>query len=122
MIAVQNVHKSFKDVEVLRGVDLEVSRGSIVALLGSNGAGKTTLIRILTTLLKADGGKAWVAGLHHHSGIPASATTRRSPPSQEAAHRRTQPLAPVGLALSPARTIRRCCMERGWTHRFQSAR
>jgi ABC-2 type transport system ATP-binding protein len=47
---------------VLRGVDLEVARGSIVALLGSNGAGKTTLVRILSTLVKADAGTATVHG------------------------------------------------------------
>ena len=45
---------------MLRGVDLEVQAGSIFALLGSNGAGKTTLVRILSTLLKADGGTAVV--------------------------------------------------------------
>lgn len=47
---------------MLRGVDLEVARGSIVALLGSNGAGKTTLVRILSTLVKADAGTATVHG------------------------------------------------------------
>jgi ABC-2 type transport system ATP-binding protein len=47
---------------VLRGVDFEVERGSIFALLGSNGAGKTTVIRILATLLRADAGRAGVNG------------------------------------------------------------
>ncbi len=61
-IHVQGLTKSFKDVEVLRGVDLDVARGSIVALLGSNGAGKTTTIRILATLLAPDGGTATVNG------------------------------------------------------------
>ena len=51
-VHVRNVTKSFKDVEVLRGVDLDVAEGSIFALLGSNGAGKTTLVRILSTLLR----------------------------------------------------------------------
>ncbi|UQU61897.1 ATP-binding cassette domain-containing protein [Couchioplanes caeruleus] len=59
-IHVRGLQKSFKDLEVLRGVDLEVARGSIVALLGSNGAGKTTMVRILSTLLRADGGTARV--------------------------------------------------------------
>ena len=54
--------KSFKDLEVLRGVDFEVERGSIFALLGSNGAGKTTVVRILATLLRADAGTAAVHG------------------------------------------------------------
>jgi ABC-2 type transport system ATP-binding protein len=61
-IRVRGIEKSFKDVQVLRGVDLDVATGSIVALLGSNGAGKTTLVRILSTLLKADAGSATVHG------------------------------------------------------------
>jgi len=61
-IHVQGIEKSFKDVHVLRGVDLDVKAGSIFALLGSNGAGKTTLVRILSTLLKADAGSATVHG------------------------------------------------------------
>jgi ABC-2 type transport system ATP-binding protein len=62
-IQVRGLRKSYKDLEVLKGVDLDVARGSIFALLGSNGAGKTTLVRILATLLKADAGTATVAGL-----------------------------------------------------------
>jgi ABC-2 type transport system ATP-binding protein len=62
-IRVRGVEKSYGDLEALRGVDLEVQPGSIVALLGSNGAGKTTLVRILATLLRADAGSATVAGL-----------------------------------------------------------
>ncbi len=61
-IHVQGIEKSFKDVHVLRGVDLDVEAGSIFALLGSNGAGKTTLVRILSTLIKADAGSAAVHG------------------------------------------------------------
>ncbi|MFS0865958.1 ABC transporter ATP-binding protein [Microbacterium sp. 179-B 1A2 NHS] len=61
-IAVRGLVKSFGDVAVLRGVDLDIRAGSIFALLGSNGAGKTTLVRILSTLLKADAGSARVAG------------------------------------------------------------
>ncbi|WP_280419666.1 ABC transporter ATP-binding protein [Nocardia carnea] len=61
-IRVQGLEKSYKKLEVLRGVDFEVERGSIFALLGSNGAGKTTLVKILSTLLKADSGAAWVNG------------------------------------------------------------
>jgi ABC-2 type transport system ATP-binding protein len=61
-IRVSGIEKSFKDLHVLRGVDFEVARGSIFALLGSNGAGKTTLVRILATLLKADAGTATVHG------------------------------------------------------------
>ena len=61
-IRVQALVKSYGDLEVLRGVDLEVARGTVLALLGSNGAGKTTLVRILSTLLAADAGTARVDG------------------------------------------------------------
>lgn len=61
-IRVQGLEKSYKDLHVLRGVDFDVARGSIFALLGSNGAGKTTAIKILSTLLKADSGSASVNG------------------------------------------------------------
>lgn len=61
-ISVQGLKKSFKNMPVLTGVDFQVKRGSIFALLGSNGAGKTTIVKILTTLLKQDGGTATVNG------------------------------------------------------------
>jgi ABC-2 type transport system ATP-binding protein len=61
-IQVQGLEKSFKELRVLRGVHLDVARGSIFALLGSNGAGKTTMVKILSTLLKADTGTARVNG------------------------------------------------------------
>ena len=61
-IRVHDLEKSYKDLDVLRGVDFDVERGSIFALLGSNGAGKTTVVRILSTLLKADKGTAGVNG------------------------------------------------------------
>jgi ABC-2 type transport system ATP-binding protein len=61
-IRVRGITKSYKALAVLKGVDLDVAPGSIVALLGSNGAGKTTLVKILATLLKPDGGTAEVGG------------------------------------------------------------
>jgi ABC-2 type transport system ATP-binding protein len=61
-IQVQGLEKSYKQLHVLRGVDFDVARGSIFALLGSNGAGKTTVVRILSTLLKPDAGTASVNG------------------------------------------------------------
>src|SRR6478735_4845101 len=61
-IRVKNLEKSFNELHVLRGVDFDVARGSIFALLGSNGAGKTTVVRILSTLSRADGGTAGVNG------------------------------------------------------------
>ena len=62
-IHVRGLEKSYgKDQQVLRGVDFDVARGSIFALLGSNGAGKTTVVKILSTLLRADAGTAGVNG------------------------------------------------------------
>jgi ABC-2 type transport system ATP-binding protein len=61
-IQVKGLQKSYKKVHVLKGVDFEVEKGSIFALLGSNGAGKTTIVKILTTLLNQDGGTAAVNG------------------------------------------------------------
>lgn len=62
-IQVRSLEKSYGALPVLRGVSFDVERSSIFALLGSNGAGKTTVVRILSTLLKPDGGTATVAGL-----------------------------------------------------------
>jgi ABC-2 type transport system ATP-binding protein len=56
------LHKSYQRQQVLKGVDFEVARGSIFALLGSNGAGKTTIVRILATLLRPDSGDVSVNG------------------------------------------------------------
>src|SRR3984885_9300908 len=61
-IHVQGLEKAYKKVHALRGVDFDVARGSIFALLGSNGAGKTTVLNILSTLLKQDAGTATVNG------------------------------------------------------------
>lgn len=61
-IHVAGLEKSYGKLRVLRGVDFDVARGSIFALLGSNGAGKTTVVNILSTLLKADAGVARVNG------------------------------------------------------------
>ncbi|MEV4798573.1 ATP-binding cassette domain-containing protein [Nonomuraea sp. NPDC049421] len=61
-IQVHGLEKSYKNLQVLRGVNFEVARGSIFALLGSNGAGKTTAVKILSTLLKLDAGTARING------------------------------------------------------------
>lgn len=61
-IRVSGLEKSFQDLHVLRGVDFDVTRGSIFALLGSNGAGKTTVVKILSTLLRQDSGSVDVNG------------------------------------------------------------
>src|SRR3984957_16261890 len=69
-ISVQGLEKSYKELRVLRGVDFDVARGSIFALLGSNGAGKTTIVKILSTLLKADAGTASVNGFDVATNSP----------------------------------------------------
>jgi ABC-2 type transport system ATP-binding protein len=61
-IAASGLRKAYKDKIVLDGIDLEVAAGTVFSLLGPNGAGKTTTVNVLTTLIKADGGTARVAG------------------------------------------------------------
>jgi ABC-2 type transport system ATP-binding protein len=61
-IEASGVRKAFGDATVLASVDLRVERGNVLALLGPNGAGKTTLVRILSTLLDADGGTVHIDG------------------------------------------------------------
>jgi ABC-2 type transport system ATP-binding protein len=62
IVEVEGVTRSFGETRALRGVDLTVPEGGVVALLGPNGAGKTTLVRILSTLIEPDAGRARVAG------------------------------------------------------------
>jgi oleandomycin transport system ATP-binding protein len=62
IIQARGLVKSFGQTKALAGVDLEVQRGQVFALLGPNGAGKTTIVRVLSTLLKPDGGQASVCG------------------------------------------------------------
>jgi ABC-2 type transport system ATP-binding protein len=74
-ILVEGLTKSFGDVHALRGIELSVPRGTVLGVLGPNGAGKTTAVRILTTLLLPDGGRAVVEG---HDVVRAAAAVRRS--------------------------------------------
>lgn len=60
VITVRGLEKSFGQLKVLKGIDLNVEKGKVFALLGQNGAGKTTTIRILSTLLKPDAGRATI--------------------------------------------------------------
>ncbi|WP_084960251.1 ATP-binding cassette domain-containing protein [Thermoactinospora rubra] len=62
IIEANGLRKTFGSVTALESVDLQVERGTVLGLLGPNGAGKTTMVRILSTLLKADGGRAAIAG------------------------------------------------------------
>jgi ABC-2 type transport system ATP-binding protein len=62
-ISVEGLVKRFGDVEALKGIDLRVPSGTVLGLLGPNGAGKTTAVRILTTIIPPDAGRATVLGL-----------------------------------------------------------
>src|SRR6516164_1152326 len=74
-ILVEGLTKSFGEVHALRGIDLSVPRGTVLGVLGPNGAGKTTAVRILTTLLLPDGGRALVEG---YDVVRDPAAVRRS--------------------------------------------
>lgn len=62
MVQVDNIHKSFGALHVLKGVSLQIEAGSIISIVGASGAGKTTLLQILGTLDKADQGSVLIDG------------------------------------------------------------
>ncbi len=63
MIRIENIHKRFGDLEVLRGVNATVNQGEMVCLIGSSGSGKTTLLRCLNLLEVPTSGSIWISGL-----------------------------------------------------------
>ena len=62
MIHISNIHKSFGTLEVLKGIDLHISRGEVVSIVGPSGAGKTTLLQVMGTLYRPDAGSLRIAG------------------------------------------------------------
>ncbi len=74
-VRAEGLVKTFGSTRALDGIDLEIPTGTVLGLLGPNGAGKTTAVRILTTLLRPDSGRAWVAG---HDVLAEPDAVRRS--------------------------------------------
>ena len=60
MIRTENINKSFGDLQVLKGIDMEIGNAEIISIVGASGAGKTTLLQIIGTLLQKDRGKVWI--------------------------------------------------------------
>jgi len=75
ILELRNIHAAYNGIEVLRGVDLAVSRGSVVALLGPNGAGKTTTVKVASGQMAPSLGCVHLAG-RHVNGVPGHALTR----------------------------------------------
>ncbi|MCJ0905040.1 ATP-binding cassette domain-containing protein [Rhodococcus sp. ARC_M6] len=74
-VVVEDVHKSFKDVHALRGISFQAPKGSVLGILGPNGAGKTTTVKVLSTLIRPDSGRAMIAG---YDAVRNAAEVRRS--------------------------------------------
>ena len=66
MIKAENITKSYGPLQVLKGIDVEISKGHIVSIVGASGAGKTTLLQIIGTLSRPDAGKVWLDGTEVH--------------------------------------------------------
>ncbi|HOO59140.1 MAG TPA: amino acid ABC transporter ATP-binding protein [Candidatus Mcinerneyibacteriales bacterium] len=74
MIKIRNLYKSFGDLEVLKGLDLDVEEGEVVVIIGASGSGKSTLLRCINFLEENDSGEIWVEDkLVHHTGSDINA-------------------------------------------------
>jgi lipoprotein-releasing system ATP-binding protein len=62
MISARNIHKKYNDLEILKGIDVDINEGEIISIVGSSGAGKTTLLTILGTLDRPTSGELTIAG------------------------------------------------------------
>ncbi|QZT39116.1 ABC transporter ATP-binding protein [Halosquirtibacter xylanolyticus] len=62
MLKATNIHKSYDELHVLKGVSLEVAQGEVISIVGASGAGKTTLLQVLGTLTESDSGEIWMNG------------------------------------------------------------
>ncbi len=69
MLVAKNINKNYGSLQVLKGIDLEISQGEIISIVGASGAGKTTLLQILGTLDKADSGEVLLNGIDYSSLI-----------------------------------------------------
>ena len=67
MIRVENIKKSFDKLEVLKGINLEISRSEIISILGASGSGKTTLLQIMGSLLEPNAGMVFINGIDIYS-------------------------------------------------------
>ena len=82
MLEIRNLRKAFGDLQVLKGIDLDVNKGDVVAILGASGSGKTTMLRCLNFLEKADDGTMTFDGQRvelAHMTRSCSRTTTCSP-------------------------------------------
>lgn len=76
VLDIQGIHKSFGNNQVLRGIDIRISAGEVVVLMGANGAGKSTLVKVLSGYHAADHGQMQLAGMPYHPAMRVRRFTR----------------------------------------------